>query len=66
MMGGEGPFGTIDMGGMFTVVKVRDGLAANDYNDPGWYANPKGTVAHRVSTDPQFGEPVRAPGLRKA
>ena len=25
------------MGGMFTVVKVREGLAANDYNDPGPY-----------------------------
>jgi manganese oxidase len=44
MMGGEGPFGSIDMGGMFTVVKVRDGLARTDYRDPGWYQHPKGTV----------------------
>jgi hypothetical protein len=37
------------MGGMFTVVKVREGLAANDYKDPGWYKFPKGTVAYEVS-----------------
>ena len=28
MMTGHGPFGPIEMGGMFTVVKVREGLAA--------------------------------------
>jgi hypothetical protein len=43
------------------VVKVRDNLVANDYSDPGWYNNPKGTVAHRVSDDPEFGDPPRAP-----
>jgi manganese oxidase len=46
MMTGAGPFGPIEMGGMFTVVKVRDGLARGDYKDPGWYQHPKGTVAH--------------------
>ena len=61
MMMGKGPFGNIEMGGMFTVVKVRDGLARGDFRDPGWYANPKGTLATRISTDPQFGEPVRRP-----
>jgi hypothetical protein len=64
MMGGTGPFGTIDMGGMFTIVKVRDNLGANDYSDPGWYENPKGTVAHRVSTDPNYGDPPRPPSKR--
>jgi hypothetical protein len=44
MMTGKGPFGPMEMGGMFTVVKVRDGLAAGDYRDPGWYAHPQGTV----------------------
>ena len=34
------------MGGMFTVVKVRQGLAKNDYKDPGWYKHPEGTVAY--------------------
>jgi hypothetical protein len=46
MMTGAGPFGPIEMGGMFTVVKVREGLAANDYKDPGWYKHPPGTVAY--------------------
>lgn len=59
MMMGQGPQGPLEMGGMFTVVKVRDDLARGDYSDPGWYPNPKGTVAHRVSADPAFGSPVR-------
>ncbi|HUP50146.1 MAG TPA: copper oxidase [Thermoanaerobaculia bacterium] len=47
MRGGMGPYGPIDMGGMFTLIKVRD-----DYRtgapDPGWYNAPPGTVAWRV------------------
>jgi len=31
---------------MFSVVKVREGLSANDYADPGWYKHPPGTVAY--------------------
>ena len=47
MKGGVGPYGPIDMGGMFTVVKIRDDM---DYGrDPGWYNPPRGTVAQRVS-----------------
>jgi FtsP/CotA-like multicopper oxidase with cupredoxin domain len=45
MMSGEGPYGNIDMGGMFTVLKVREDLAPDDYRDPGWYHAPKGSVA---------------------
>ena len=59
MMAGKGPFGNIEMGGMFTVLKVRDDQAPGDFSDPGWYRNPPGTVASRVSTDPAFGAPVR-------
>jgi hypothetical protein len=59
MMTGQGPFGPLEMGGMFTVVKVRDDLAPGDFRDPGWYPNPAGTVARRVSTDPSFGEPTQ-------
>ncbi len=59
MMVGNGQFGNIEMGGMFTTVKVRDDLAHGDYRDPGFYQFPKGTVARRVSTDPDFGAPVR-------
>ncbi|HMI93103.1 MAG TPA: copper oxidase [Polyangiales bacterium] len=44
MRGGPGQFGPIDMGGMFTVVKVREHPTAADAE--GWYAHPPGTVAH--------------------
>jgi len=46
MMAGEGPYGPIEMGGMFTVVKIRDGIAS--YADPGWFQPPKGTVATKI------------------
>lgn len=46
MMGGVGPFGNIEMGGMFTIVKVRDDITT--YSDPGWYEAPRGTIAYRV------------------
>jgi len=46
MMGGNGPFGAMEMGGMFTVIKVREGLARDDYKDPGWYKHPAGTLAY--------------------
>jgi hypothetical protein len=46
MMGGEGPFGPMEMGGMFTTLKVRADLARGDYKDPGWYRHPKGTLAY--------------------
>ena len=59
MMTGKGPYGNIEMGGMFTTVKVRDNLKPGDYSDPGWYNAPKGTVASRVSSNPNFGNPIR-------
>ncbi len=46
MMSGQGPFGGIEMGGMFTVVKVREDQKPGDYKDPGWYRHPAGTVAY--------------------
>ena len=46
MSGGEGPHGSIDMGGMFTVVKIRADIAHGDYGDPGWYKAPAGSVAY--------------------
>ena len=48
MMTGFGQFGPIEMGGMFTVMKVREGLGANDYGDPGPYRNPAGQRCLRV------------------
>jgi FtsP/CotA-like multicopper oxidase with cupredoxin domain len=46
MMTGAGPYGNIEMGGMFTVVKIRADLAHGDYRDPGWYKPPKDRVAY--------------------
>ena len=46
MMTGDGPFGSVEMGGMFSVVKVRRGQKPGDYSNPGWYAHPAGTVAY--------------------
>ena len=51
MSGGGGPLGAITMGGMFTVLKVRDRLES--YGDPGWYEAPPGTRA-TVATDEQL------------
>lgn len=56
MMTGTGPFGPMEMGGMFSVVKVRDGIGAKDYSDPGWYQHPAGTVAYEFK-----GEVKQAP-----
>jgi FtsP/CotA-like multicopper oxidase with cupredoxin domain len=54
MLGGQGPYGTIDMGGMFTIVKVRDDM---DYDrDPGWYQQPRGTSAWRVDSMTEKGQ----------
>ena len=41
MVGGEGPFGEITMGGMFTILKVREQLTEGQ--DPGWYHAPADT-----------------------
>jgi FtsP/CotA-like multicopper oxidase with cupredoxin domain len=46
MMTGTGPFGPIEMGGMFTILKVREGITS--YEDPGWYPHPVGTTARKV------------------
>jgi FtsP/CotA-like multicopper oxidase with cupredoxin domain len=59
MMMGVGPHGNLEMGGMFTVVKVREELARSDYHDPGWYNAPTSTMAKKISEDADFGRPVR-------
>src|SRR5687768_10085526 len=51
MMTGFGQFGPMEMGGMFSVIKVREGLARDDYKDPGPYKHPEGTVAYEVQGD---------------
>jgi manganese oxidase len=47
MTGDNGPFGYITMGGMFTIIKVREELA-DPNKDPGWYTHPIGTVAGKA------------------
>jgi len=59
MMTGRGQFGPIEMGGMFTVMKIRESLARDDYRDPGSYQYPAGTVAHEV--DAPVTGPARQP-----
>jgi len=66
MMTGFGQYGPLEMGGMFTVVKVREGLKRNDYADPGWFKHPAGTVAYEVADDagPRPVRPEPAPNAR--
>lgn len=60
MMTGEGPFGSVEMGGMFSVLKVRKGQKPGDYKDPGWFKHPAGTVAR------EYTGPLAEPARRKA
>lgn len=62
MMGGDGPFGGIEMGGMFTTVKVRRDQKRGDYTDPGWFKHPQGTVAYEFTG--QLPEPLTPAGTR--
>jgi FtsP/CotA-like multicopper oxidase with cupredoxin domain len=68
MMAGDGPFGPIGMGGMFTVFKVHRGMpkfsSQAEYlekvrlpGDMGWYENPPGTVAEAVTLDSSYSKP---------
>ena len=51
MKGATGPFGDyISMGGLFTIMKVRDQLKNYD-EDPGWYKHSPGTVALRATDE---------------
>jgi hypothetical protein len=68
MGAGEGPFGPISMGGMFTILKVREGLRSYD-EDPGWYEYPEGTLAspvgQRQAVAPTQTLPRRPPGAER-
>ena len=67
MVGGRGKHDYITMGGMFTVLKVRDELKS--YEDPGWFENPAGTLSieatstelERDGVDPKV-DPEPVPG----
>ena len=58
MMGGQGPFGSVEMGGMFSVLKVRAEQRPGDYADPGWYRHPTGTAAYEWTGS--LAEPARS------
>lgn len=74
MMTGRGPFGAAEMGGMFTLLKVRRDQKPGDYRDPGWYRHPQGTVAREWTgalpapargTAPAAREPSKPLDVRK-
>jgi hypothetical protein len=58
MMTGEGPYGSVEMGGMFSVLKVRRDQKPGDYKDPGWFKQPPGTQA--VEWNGPLATPARA------
>ena len=49
MMTGSGPYGPIEMGGMFTVLKVRADMAQGETRDPGWFVQPPGTRSYEYT-----------------
>ena len=51
MMTGTGQYGPLEMGGMFTVFKVRKEQKPGNYSDPGPYKHPPGTVAKEWKGD---------------
>ncbi|MFZ5673409.1 MAG: multicopper oxidase family protein [Pseudomonadota bacterium] len=66
MMTGFAQFGPVEMGGMFSVVKVRQGLAAGDYKDPGWFGHPEGTVAYEWKGASRNAERAKSPVIDRA
>lgn len=54
-IGSPGPFGVIELGGMFTVLKVREGITS--YTDPGWYTKPAGQTVSWFSQAESKREP---------
>jgi manganese oxidase len=64
MRGGDGPHGYIDMGGMFTILKIREGDVGHE--DPGWYENPKGTISSKATEAELKRDGVEIPPERKS
>lgn len=61
MKGGEGPFAYIDMGGMFTILKVRDEVG-KDGKGSDWYEHPKGSVARVATKEELLADGIDAKG----
>jgi hypothetical protein len=68
MMTGTGPSGPIEMGALFTTLKVRAELRPDDYSDPPWYQQPPGTqsfeYAGPVPTPARPAAPAAAPAAQ--
>ena len=64
MMAGDGPFGPVAMGGMFSMLKVRRGLKRGDYSDPGWFQHPAGTLAREVAAPPEPAQAASPPAAK--
>ncbi len=62
MMTGEGPFGSVEMGGMFSMLKVRRDQPRGDYSNPGWFKHPAGTVAYEFTGQLPGPQRSSAPG----
>jgi FtsP/CotA-like multicopper oxidase with cupredoxin domain len=61
MGGAAGPRGYILMGGMFTLLKVRDALTS--YADPGWFEGPVGELAELASPAELRRDGIDAPAV---
>lgn len=61
-IGNPGPFGVIELGGMFTIVKVRERLT--NYADPGWYQHPPGTVAGPIDENNEKKKPQNQQNMK--
>jgi hypothetical protein len=59
MRGAPGPFSYIDMGGMFTFLKVRDKLSEEDLT--GFCKYPKGTTTERATAEQLAADGVTIP-----
>jgi manganese oxidase len=64
MMTGKGPFGAAEMGGMFTLLKVRRDQKPGDYRDPGWFKHPAGTVAYEYKGPAPAASRAAAPAAK--
>jgi FtsP/CotA-like multicopper oxidase with cupredoxin domain len=66
MRGAMGPFSYIDMGGMFTVLKVREARDVGSASE--WYAHPDGSVAQVADPTRMRADGIEppAPPVRKA
>ena len=63
MMGGDGPFGSVGMGGMFTILKVRDQIDDLEKAKSSWYNNPPGTVAESINKGMENNEMAKMDGM---